>query len=168
MSFERWLIEAKRPVWVWLETVLLTLVAFALAWLAEPSNPFFIGAMFPWIVFAPVLLALRYGVLPGVASCALLAALWFAAHTRLSPGDPPALYLLGALILTMICGEFADIWKGKLRRLEMTNRYLDQRLEQITKQHYLLMLSHDRLEHDQLAKPFTLRAAWVRLAATIL
>ena len=39
MSFERWLIEAKRPVWVWLETVLLTLVAFALAWLAEPSNP---------------------------------------------------------------------------------------------------------------------------------
>jgi hypothetical protein len=164
MSLERWLIEAKPPVWAWLETVILTLLAAGLAHLAEPSNPFFVGASFPWIIFAPMLLALRYGVLSGVASCALLTALWFLARKAgLVAGEPPALYLLGALILTMVCGEFADIWKGRLRRLEITNRYLDQRLELITKQHYLLMLSHDRLEHDQLAKPFTLRAALVRV-----
>lgn len=164
MSLERWLIEAKPPVRAWLETLILTLLAAGLSYLAEPSNPFFAGASFPWIVFAPVLLALRYGVLSGVASCALLTALWLLARKAgLVAGEPPALYLLGALILTMVCGEFADIWKGKLRRLEMTNRYLDQRLELITRQHYLLMLSHERLELDQLAKPFTLRAALLRV-----
>ncbi len=170
MSLERLLTAARRPAWEWFETVSLTLLAAALGYWAQPENPFFVRADFPWLALAPVLLALRYGVLPGLASCAVLVALWSGALrldivTDTSPGP----YLLGVLILTMVCGEFASIWQGRLRRLEVSSRYLDERLERITRQHYLLMLSHDRLEQDQFARPVTLRAALARirtLAAT--
>lgn len=170
MDLERLLTGARKHGWEWFETVALTLLAAGLAYWAEPSNPFFIREDFPWLALAPALLALRYGVLPGLASCAILAALWFGARaTDLVPAAAPSLALLGTLILTMVCGEFAGLWAGRLRRLEMSNRYLDERLDRITRQHYLLMLSHDRLEQDQFSRPVTLRAALMRirtLAAT--
>lgn len=164
MNLERILTAGRRPGWDWFETVALTLIAAALGYWAQPENPFFVRADFPWVALAPALLALRYGVLPGLASCTLFAALWFVARRiDLVPDASPNSYLLGVLILTMVCGEFASIWQGRLRRLEMSNRYLDERLDRITRQHYLLMLSHDRLEQDQFARPVTLRAALVRI-----
>jgi len=170
VNLERWLTSARRPAREWVETVVLTLLAGAFAYWAQPDNPFFVRADFPWLALAPVLLALRYGVLPGLASCAILAALWIVARDAdLVPGAAPTQYLLGVLMLTMICGEFASVWQGRLRRLEAANRYVDERLDRITRQHYLLMLSHDRLEQDQFSRPVTLRAALGRirtLAAT--
>ena len=164
------LIAVRRPAWEWVETVVLTLLAAALAYWAEPSNPFFIRDDFPWLAFAPAVIALRYGVLPGLVSCATLSVLWLVARQMdLVPATVPGLALLGMLILTMICGEFAGLWAGRLRRLEMSNRYLDERLDRITRQHYLLLLSHERLEQDQFSRPLTLRAALARirtLAAT--
>ena len=164
MSLERLLTSARRPAWTWFETLALTLLAAAIGYWADPSNPFFIRAEFPWLALAPALLALRYGVLPGLASCATLAALWYGArHADLVPGPAPTGSLLGVLILTMVCGEFAGLWTARLRRLEMSSRYLDERLDRITRQHYLLMLSHDRLEQDQFSRPVTLRAALARI-----
>jgi hypothetical protein len=170
LDFERLLTGARRPAWEWIETISITLLAAALAYWADPSNPLFIRADFPWLALAPALLALRYGVLPGLASCSILTALWVIAHRAdLAPAVTPTLALVGMLLLTMICGEFSSLWTGRLRRLEMSNRYLDERLERITRQHYLLMLSHARLEQDQFSRPVTLRAALARirtLAAT--
>lgn len=164
MNLERLLTAARRPAWEWFETVAATLLAAALGYWADPANPFFFRADFAWMALAPALLALRYGVLPGLASCAILTALWFGARELdLVPPVAPAAALLGTLILTMVCGEFAGIWGGRLRRLELSNRYLDERLERITRQHYLLMLSHDRLEQDQFTRPVTLRSALVRI-----
>ena len=166
MNVERWLTAARRPALEWVETVVLTLFAAAFAYWAQPENPFFVRADFPWLALAPVLLALRYGVLPGLVSCAILAALWMLARDAdLVPNAAPTQYLLGVLMLTMICGEFASVWQGRLRRLETTNRYLDERMGRITRQHYLLMLSHDRLEQDQFSRPVTLRAALDRIRA---
>lgn len=160
------LTAARRPARDWFETVALTLLAAALGYWAEPANPFFVRADFPWIALAPALLALRYGVLSGLVSCALLTALWFGARRiDLLPEASPGSYLLGVLILTMVCGEFASLWQGRLRRLEMSTRYLDERLDRITRQHYLLMLSHERLEQDQFARPVTLRAALIQIRA---
>ena len=170
MDFERLLTATRRPAWAWVETIALTLIAAAVAYWAEPANPFFIRADFPWLALAPALLALRYGVLPGLASCAVLSSLWYAAQAAdLLPPATPNLAMVGTLLLTMVCGEFSGLWTSRLRRLEMSNRYLDERPERITRQHYLLMLSHDRLEQDQFSRPVTLRAALARirtLAAT--
>src|SRR5690348_2662525 len=145
MSFSSWLTaESRQPLWHWLETVLLTLLAAALAFAASPADPFFVDAEFPWVLFAPALLALRYGVLPGLASVAVLSAVWAAERAAgIVRPDPPTLYFMGALLLTLVCGEFASIWNARLRRVESTYRYARDKLERLTRQHYLLLLSHD-------------------------
>jgi hypothetical protein len=167
MSFGSWLTaEARRPLWHWLETVLLTLLAAALSYAASPADPFFVEAQFPWVLFAPALLALRYGVLPGLGSIATLTLVWVAERAAgMVRPEPPTLYFMGALLLTLVCGEFASIWNARLRRVESTYRYARDKLERLTRQHYLLLLSHDRLEQDQLSRPVTLRVALARIRA---
>ncbi len=167
MSFESWLSgEMRRPLWHWLETVLLTLLAAALAYAASPEDPFFLQAQFSWVLFAPMLLALRYGVLAGLASMATLGLAWAVERAGgLVAAEAPTLYFMGALLLTLVCGEFSSLWTARLRRLESTNRYAREKLERLTRQHYLLLMSHDRLEQDQLARPVTLRSALIRIRA---
>ncbi|MBE0622486.1 MAG: PelD GGDEF domain-containing protein [Burkholderiales bacterium] len=145
--------------WVWVETVAITLLAMALSAWANPADPFFIDAQFPWPWFAPALIALRYGVMPGVVSSALLLAGWYWWTPTQPDMELPKLYFLGGLLLAMVCGEFSGLWRTRLRHLAELNLYLEDRVERVTKRFYLLRLSHDRLEQDMLAKPTTLRDA---------
>ena len=165
MNFARWLVvEARRPAWHWLETVLLTLLAAAIAYLANPADPFLLRAAFPWLLFAPVLVALRYGVLPGIVSTGVLGALWtLEREAGIVPAEPPLLHLTGALMLTLVCGEFAGLWSARLSRAEGSLRYVREKLDRLTREHFLLLNSHRRLEQDQLARPVTLRAALARI-----
>ncbi|MFX5245279.1 hypothetical protein ABTD35_21060, partial [Acinetobacter baumannii] len=63
----------------------------------------------------------------------------------------------------MICGEFSSLWRNRVRRAESVQAYLEQRLEYLTHQHYLLRLSHDRLEQDLISRPVSMRDALVSL-----
>ncbi len=63
----------------------------------------------------------------------------------------------------MVCGEFSGAWKTRLRRIEESSGYLDDRLARVTRRHFLLRLSHERLEMDLLTKPATLRDALLAL-----
>lgn len=144
----------------WVETTAITLIALAAAFWASPDDPYFLRAEFPWLVLAPALLALRYGVVAGVVSAALLIAGWMIArqHGTLA-GEFPKLHFLGSLILVMLCGQFSSLWQTRLRRIEYVQRQIDERLSRLTRRHYLLRLSHDRLEQDLIGKPVTLRSA---------
>ncbi len=159
----RWLIPRFSGVWIWGETVAITALAMLLAALADPANPFHVGAQFPWPWLAPVLIALRYGVMPGVASSALLLLGWYGWAPKGADTDLPKLYFLGGLLLTMVCGEYSGLWRTRLRRLTELNQYLEDRVERVTKRFYLLRLSHDRLEQDMLSRPTTLRDALAEL-----
>lgn len=144
----------------WLETIGITLVAVALGFMARPDDPFFLGPGFPWLVFAPALIGLRYGAAPGVVSAALVIASWLLAREYgLIAGVFPKLHFLGMLILVMTCGQFCSVWQTRLRRLEYVYRQLDGRMATLTRRHYLLRLSHDRLEQDLIGRPITLRSA---------
>ena len=144
----------------WLETIVITLAAVALCFWARPADPFFLGAGFPWLIFAPALLALRYGVVQGVVSTGLLLAAWLIAGERgMIEGVFPKLYFLGTLILVMVCGQFCSVWQTRLRRLDYVYRQLDGRIATLTRRHYLMRLSHDRLEQDLIGRPITLRSA---------
>lgn len=149
---------------MWLEVVVLTLIAIAISMFFQHDNPFQVGGEFPWIWLAPMLIALRYGVAPGIVSSLILIAAWVLMD-RLSSAHEnfPEQFFLGGLILTMLCGEFSAAWEGRLRRAEETNRYLDERLSRITLRHLLLRLSHDRMEQEVLTKPVTLRDALIGL-----
>jgi hypothetical protein len=145
---------------MWLEVVAITLAAVMVSLFFQRENPFQIGGEFPWIWLAPVLIALRYEVVPGIVSSLILIAAWkLIGYLGNTHDSFPEQFFLGGLILTMLCGEFSAAWNSRLRRAEETNRYLDERLGRITARHLLLRLSHDRMEQEMLTKPVTLRDA---------
>ena len=149
-----------RPAAVLGEVVFLPLIAVGLGLWLNPADPLWIDAAFPWPWFAPLILALRYGPLPGLAGSGLLLAAWLllnVGHTD----DFPKLFFLGGLILIMLAGEFSSLWLARTRRAETVQLYLDQRLENLTRQYYLLRLSHDRLEQDLISRPISMRDAQI-------
>ena len=150
------------------ETLLLPLVPVALGLWLSPLDPLWIRADFPWLWFAPVILALRYGPFPGLGAAAVLLFAWLGLTVIGWPlGAFPKTDFLGGLILVMLCGEFSSLWVARTRRAEGVQEFLDQRLEYLTHQYYLLRLSHDRLEQDLLARPMAMRDALAALSAPV-
>ena len=50
----------------------------------------------------------------------------------------------------MLVGEFRDIWDRRLERLDLANDYRQLRLDEFTRAHHLLRISHDRLEQGRI------------------
>ncbi len=149
-----------------IETLALPLGFVLFGIWVHPQDPLWTTASFPWAWLAPVLLALRYGPFPGLAGAGVLLLAWLAMSFSGHIGDEfPEVNFLGGLILTMLCGEFSSLWIAKARRTEGLQHYLDQRLEYLTHQYYLLRLSHDRLEQDLLSRPMAMRDALVTLSS---
>src|SRR6185436_2819114 len=76
---------------LWVEAIIIPILGIALCWLASPEDPFFVHkGEFPWTWFAPVLVALRYGVMAGITSSAVMVVAWF----LIAPADAefPKLY----------------------------------------------------------------------------
>lgn len=151
-----------RPAWQWVEAVAIPIAALWLAWLINPADPFCLNRDFPWPWLAPLLVALRYGVLPGLLSGGILLAAWLQLAGKMT--FPPS-YFLGGFILAMIAGEYGSLWRTRIRRVEELNYYLDDRLEQLSRHHLLLRLSHERLEQGLISRPVTLRDALAHLSA---
>ena len=148
----------------WLEVALIPWAAIGLAWLARPYDPLLAETLFPWLWFAPVLIALRYGVLPGLLGSLPMLINWFLAnHFGAVPKEFSPEYFFGGGLLVLVCGEFSDVWRDRNLRMEETCLYVTERLSRLTKRHLLLNLSHDRLEQEMLARPGSLRDALARL-----
>jgi hypothetical protein len=140
------------------ETLLLPLIALALGFAWNPLDPLWSTSAFPWSWLAPVILALRYGPLAGLGGASVLLMGWLTIN--LGHYDAfPQLFFLGGLILVMLVGEFSSLWQARTRRAETLQLYLDQRLEHLVRQYYLLRLSHDRLEQELIGRPMSMRDA---------
>lgn len=151
------------------EMLMLPLLAVGVGIWINPLDPLWVNASFPWAWFAPAILAMRYGPFPGLGSAGVLLAAWLAFSTSgWIGGDFPKLNFLGGLILVMLAGEFSSLWLARARRAEGVQFYLDQRLEYLTHQYYLLRLSHDRLEQDLIGRPMAMRDALTTLQNLIL
>jgi hypothetical protein len=148
--------------WLWLEAIVIPIIGMGLCWLVSPDDPFFVNkGEFPWTWFAPVLVALRYGVMAGIVSTGMMLIGWF---VLLPPASEfPKLYFLAGLILVMIAGEYSTTWRTRLRRVGELNAYLTERFTRIMNQLNVLRLSHDQLEHDLITQPATLRDALYEL-----
>lgn len=153
----------------WLEILLIPLVAIAAGWLLNPGDPMLSQSHFPWFWFAPVLIALRYGVSPGLMGSIPLIANWLVANELGLVEDAFSFrFFFGAGVLVLICGEFSDVWRDRNARMEETYLYVTERLSRLTKRHLLLNLSHDRLEQEMLARPGSLRDALARLRVLVI
>lgn len=156
------------PRLLWLETFAIPLIGIGLAWWLRPADPTLLHASFPWLWFAPALVALRYGVLPGLLAIAPLLGNWFLTAQLLGDAGPfPQGHFFGGILLTLLCGEFADVWRERNARIEETNLYMAERVSRLTRRHLLLNLSHDRLEQEMLTRPGSIRDALIGLRDSV-
>lgn len=149
----------------WLETLLLTLLALGVGSWLSPEDPLLVGAPFPWMVLAPVLLGVRYGFLQGLCSAGLLIAALFALRFAgwQAYATTPAAFVVGMLLCSMLVGEFRDIWERRLERLSLANDYRQRRLDEFTRAHHILRISHDRLEQRVAGNDQSLRSSLLGL-----
>jgi hypothetical protein len=154
----------------WLETLLIPLLMMAACWAMNAGDPLLLKASFPWLWFAPLLVALRYGVLPGLISGILILIEWWVCSVLgiYGTSDFPREFFFAGALMILLAGEFSDVWRDRLERLDETNLYLVERLSGLTRRHLLLNLSHDRLEQEMLARPGSLRDALVRLRGAVM
>ncbi len=151
---------AARPYAV-VETVAFTVAVLVGCRIFAPHDPLLLNTGFPWLWLAPLIVALRYGTLLGLLSGALIAGAWV-----LEPHAGaawPTVFFAGGMLQTIVVGHFGDTWGHRASRASALNGYLNDRLVALTNSHYLMRLSHERLEKDLLSKPTTLRDAITEL-----
>jgi hypothetical protein len=143
------------------ETIVLTIAIPTVGYAVDRTDPFLLHVRFPWLVFAPLLVALRHGFRFGFASAGALAvALVLTWRTRLAPmagfpGEPA----VGLLALAMIAGQFADVWKREAGQLGERIATLNKEADALARSHFLLEASHDRLDEQVQRKTSSLRQA---------
>ena len=156
----------------WLEVMGIPLLVVGMAWLWQPEDPLLLKAVFPWLWFAPTLVALRYGVMSGLVSGIVVLVNWLLANAwnveAIAGTEFPRDYFFGGGLLILLTGEFSDVWRDRIARMEETNIYVTERLSRLTKRHLLLNLSHDRMEQEMLARPGSLRDALASLRKVVL
>ena len=141
-----------------LESVLLTVLVIGLGWWFSPADPLLLNGQFPWPMLAPVLIGLRYGFVFSLTSAIALSAvavLWCQSQQLEVPGQ----YVVGILLLSMLCGEFRDRWQRQIELLSAANRYRQFRLDEFTRSWQALRLSHDNLEQRIAGSGQSLRSA---------
>lgn len=132
----------------WIETIMITGAVPAVGFLVNRQDPFFLQADFPWSLFAPLLVGLRYGVGLSVMSAAgVIVGVWLLGYfdNPLSP-SPPVAFSAGVLLMAMICGQFRESWDQELGRCEIDRDYNSRRIAQLGRSHEILMASHNKLE----------------------
>lgn len=148
---------ATRRSWMaWIEAIAIPVVALALSFLWHPQDPLFLDESFPWLWLAPTLVALRYGVTPGLLAVLILMT---SLHWISEPSGEWLPAFTGLTILTLICGEYSDIWTSRRRRSEARTGILEERLTRLTDDLYVARISQERLEQNLIYKPISLRSA---------
>lgn len=151
-------LEGARPIAV-VEIIVGMAVVLGACYLFQPTDPLLLNMSFPWIWLAATVFALRYGALLGVLAGLCIVFAWLVFYGQGAVGGGPPMSFIGGLVQLILVGHFCDLWTSRIDRALTVNEYLGGRLAAITNNHYLLRISHERLEKDLLAKPTTLRDA---------
>ncbi|MEX3775390.1 PelD GGDEF domain-containing protein [Pseudomonas sp. MYb118] len=156
--------QASGPV-SWLETLLVTGLAIGLGLWLTPADPLQIHGGFPWPILAPMLLGVRYGFVRGLFSAGLLVLAMFALrHFGLAGYEQiDSSFIVGVLVCGMLVGEVRDLWMRRLERLQMANEYRQYRLDDFTRAHQILRVSHDLLEQRVAGSDQSLRSSLLGL-----
>lgn len=156
--------RASGPV-SWLETFLVTGLAIVLGLWLTPEDPLQMHGGFPWPILAPLLLGVRYGFVRGLFSAALLViavfVLRYLGHAGYAQLEPS--WIVGVLVCGMVVGEVRDLWERRLERLQMANDYRQYRLDEFTRSHQILRVSHDLLEQRVAGSDQSLRSSLLGL-----
>ncbi|WP_150304328.1 PelD GGDEF domain-containing protein [Pseudomonas saliphila] len=147
----------------WSETFGLTALALILGFWLAPEDPLQVFG-FPWPMLAPLLLGVRYGFVKALISASLLViTLLLLRFYGPLYDELPGPYIIGVLVSGMLVGEFRDLWGRRLEGLKMANEYRQYRLDEFTRAHQMLRISHDRLEQRVAGSGQSLRSSLLLL-----
>lgn len=153
------LVHTSESPWIVVaETLLLPVLVLLIGYTVSRNDPLWVRGEFPWSWLAPMVVALRYGPVAGLSAAGVLLLGWLGLN-RDDLSRFPQQYFLGGLIVVMSVGEISSLWRARIRRARTAQHYTDQRTEQLIRQHYLLRLSHDRLEQELIGRPVSMRDA---------
>lgn len=143
-----------------LEIIIITEIIIGLCFYFHPSDPFLLSGSFPWIWFAPVLVALRYGTFKGILSIVIITINWiFFKHANLTYILTAHYYFLGGFLLTVLSGEFQAVKAVQSKYNIELRDYFENRLRIITEELYLTKLSSDLMEQNFISTPLTIVGA---------
>ncbi|KTD76290.1 PelD GGDEF domain-containing protein [Legionella waltersii] len=144
-----------------IETIIASLVVGIFVFFLGADNPFsFRTDGFPWMILFPMFFALFYNTSFGLLSLAILWMIYGFKPDHLSIATLPMQeYIVGSFSVTALAGLFSTYWQRVISHDEHLNDYLRNHLEDLSKDYYLLKLSHERLEHAYITKPLSFRGA---------
>ncbi|MCK5728333.1 MAG: hypothetical protein KAH08_03840 [Methylococcales bacterium] len=141
------------------ETIILTILGIFLGFLFTPTLNFFTTYGFSWIVIGPFLAGLRYGFAYAINSTLLVIAVMGGLYRYYYPDWDMLAFIptmLGIFFISITAGEFRNYSERKIKQLQVSFNYTDQRLGEVTNAFNLLKISHERLA-QQTASKSTLR-----------
>ncbi|MCK5871636.1 MAG: hypothetical protein KAG26_02320 [Methylococcales bacterium] len=137
------------------EAIILTVLGIFLGYLLTPSLNFFTTFGFSWIILGPFLAGLRYGFAYALNSTLLVIALMGALYRYVYPEWEVAAFIptmLGIFFISITAGEFRNYSERKIKQLQVSFNYTDQRLGEVTNAFNLLKISHERLAQQSASK----------------
>ena len=104
----------------WIESVVISILFIVVS--ESLNNPLSLKSPFPWIWFAPMLIALRYGLWQSMLSMLLLF-FSYLYHDQTPIAEITfQLFTLGGFVLTILCAMFQSSWSKKVKHnLEISN-----------------------------------------------
>lgn len=146
------------------EAFTITAIWLIILILMNRNDPLLLQGIFPWAVLAPIFCMLYYGTAYGYASlaCVTAAVLFQTNHFLFSDASIRQM-MAGMFTLILLTNFFISYWLRRVKQVEHLNFYTRSLLEDISKDYFLLKLSHERLEHRPTTQSMSFRQALYQL-----
>lgn len=133
--------------------LLLVFLVFIAGYLTTPHNPFLTGAPVHPYLFVVVLIAIRYGTLPGIEAAIALTVLYLTGGLALRGVNalppildlPHSMTICALFVLAVIVGYFYDTFRHKLMDAEAKNRESAEQLKFLGSHNRLLLKANQEL-----------------------
>ncbi len=144
----------------WLEAILLPALGIVVAWSLDPGDPLLLRQPFPWLLIIPLLIALRYELMPALLSVAVLAStLFWHAYPEIQSLE----IFAGTVLVILIASEYAGYWARQEAGRSLQEEITATRFRQLSDDLYVTRISQDRLEQSLLYQPMSVRGALLEI-----
>ena len=134
------------------EIVLISFVFIFISYFSNKGDPLFLNYEINLILILVSVITLYYGLL---ASAILIIMFGIAIYFFYSPF--PVYKFLNLVLFALIFSEFHYFWNRIIDKIKKQNEYMESKFKELSKNFYLLKLSHDQLEKSYIVKPQSLR-----------
>jgi polysaccharide biosynthesis protein PelD len=125
----------------------------------QAQDPFFVRAVFPWLILVPLLIAVQHGLGSAVVSAALLSSGAWVYEAVVGARTPGFwVWTAGCFLVALVAGWFKDQALSREQELGTRVHELDARLQRLVRSHQVLELSHSRLEEHLVAEGWSLES----------